>query len=367
MRILIFMNNMDAGGAEYLALDLTRGLVANRAEVIIASARPGGRLLGQFEQSASKVYAGLAPSRLSLAGPWRVAKIIKQHRIDIVIVLDVIRTGMFHALLGSGSSGQGLKRILWAHTVPGRHEGRADGFLLRLIEKCRLLDATICVSEYLANELTRMGMCNHVMAVHNGIDVDSFARATAAEASEAKKHRIICVANFMPHKDYPTLLKAAGIMATKRDDLELICVGRGTDSERFGMLARKYGAAGVLRPLGEREDVPNLLKSADVFVLATLRETFGLAVVEAMAASLPVVTTDVPAFVEVFTDGVEGLKTPARSSDRLAAAVERVIDNPSLAMSLASKGARRAHMFDRRKMLERWMRIIRTLAPRSEC
>jgi len=359
VQVLIFANHLLVGGAELLALDLCRRLSSEGSHVVVAAAKRGGGLAADFASAGAVVYDGLAPTRTSLLAPARVARIIKRHDIRIFIVLDVIRTGMF-ALLGSMPAGRKMRRILWAHTVPGLNEGPHDHRFIKLLRAAGLVDQIVCVSNYLRDELRGCGIGGHIATVHNGIDVGRFRQAPRGDLPQCEGKRVlVCVANFMPHKDHRTLLLAAGELAKRRDDFALVLAGRGTDSPELARLSADCGAAGVTHAVGTVANVAPLMKTADVFVLATLRETFGLAVVEAMAAGRPVVTTDAPAFKEIFTHGKEGLKTPLGNSSALAAAIECVLDDQTTAASMAAQGIRRAELFSNQRMLDKWMRLLR--------
>ena len=168
----------------------------------------------------------------------------------------------------------------------------------------------------------------------------------------------------MPDKDHATLLAAAGMLARRRDDFRLLLAGRGTDSPRMVRAAAAAGAEGVVRLLGYRDDVPALLRAADIFVLSTGSEVFSVATLEAMAAALPVVVSDIPAFAEMFDGGREGLKVPPGDAASLAEALERLLDDPALAGSLAAAGHSRGRLFSRQRMAECFRRLLAALARR---
>ncbi|HYY07812.1 MAG TPA: glycosyltransferase family 4 protein, partial [Actinomycetota bacterium] len=98
----------------------------------------------------------------------------------------------------------------------------------------------------------------------------------------------------------------------------------------------------------------------DVFVAAaTGQESFGIALVEGMAAGLPVVATDIPGYREVVTDGVEGLLVPPRDPEALAAGLVRVLTDPELAVRLGRAGRERARSFDWSIVVERLEELYR--------
>ena len=123
--------------------------------------------------------------------------------------------------------------------------------------------------------------------------------------------------------------------------------------------ASRVGLDGAVTLAGHREDIPGILAAAEVFVLSTRSESFGLAVAEAMAAGLPVVASDVPALAELFAHGCEGLKVPPGQAQALADAIEQVLADDSLRAELSAAGRRRARRFNHSRMTENFLRLIR--------
>ena len=101
-------------------------------------------------------------------------------------------------------------------------------------------------------------------------------------------------------------------------------------------LAESLGLAGEVHFLGQRRDVPDLLNAMDIFVLPSYSEGLSLALLEAMAAGLPVIATAVGGLPEVVTDGDNGLLIPPRDAAALAGALERLLADPALAQRLGA-------------------------------
>ena len=99
-------------------------------------------------------------------------------------------------------------------------------------------------------------------------------------------------------------------------------------------MAADLGLAGRVHFLGQRDDIPDLLAALDIFVLPSHSEGVSLALLEAMAAGLPVIATAVGGLPEVVTDGVNGLLIPPQDPEALAQALARLLDDPALAKKL---------------------------------
>jgi len=126
-----------------------------------------------------------------------------------------------------------------------------------------------------------------------------------------------------------------------------VVVGEGKDREALGLLTEQARARVDMRGSVTNDQVPSYLAAADVFVSPAVgQESFGIALVEAMAAGRPVVATDIPGYREVVSNGVEGLLVPPRDPEALAAGLIEVLRKPELATRLGEAGRERARTFD---------------------
>jgi glycosyltransferase involved in cell wall biosynthesis len=134
------------------------------------------------------------------------------------------------------------------------------------------------------------------------------------------------------------LLEAFDVIATARPDAVLLVAGPAGHSSRDLEERRRRSAHGDrIRILGARDDVPELLAAADVFVSPSLYEGMPGAVLEAFALGVPVVASAIPPHRDVVSDGVSGLLVRVEDTSALAAAVARVLDHPALARALAAR------------------------------
>ncbi|MBI5191632.1 MAG: glycosyltransferase family 4 protein [Nitrospirae bacterium] len=157
---------------------------------------------------------------------------------------------------------------------------------------------------------------------------------------------IICVARINAWKGQDVLLDAFGLLRPGFPDARLLIVGdafRGYEylAEGLRRKAEDMGMSGAVTFTGFREDVADLLGASDVFVLPSVRpEPFGLVVLEAMAAGLPVVATDGGGPRETVQDGVTGILVPFSDPAALAAAAVRLLSDPVLRESMGTQGRR---------------------------
>jgi glycosyltransferase involved in cell wall biosynthesis len=153
-----------------------------------------------------------------------------------------------------------------------------------------------------------------------GIDENAIVAATVAIMRDKKGHE--------------DLIAAAQPMLTERSNLHFVMAGDGPWFEKIKGIVEGLGLQHRIHLLGFRTDVPNVLRGCDLFVLPTHQEALGQSFIEAMAAGLPVIGTNVDGVPEVITHGVNGLLVPPHDIQALRAAIARLIDNPRLRVQL---------------------------------
>ena len=266
---------------------------------------------------------------------------------------DVLHTHLVHAdLLGGLLRG---RRTL----VSTKHND--DPFRtrlpFRLVERglARRAARVICITDALRRfNVERVGLpAAKLEVVHYGLDEPPAAWAeNELELPEGKV--VAAVARLEPQKGLDVAVEAmAGLDAT------LVVLGVGPERERLEALAREHGVR-LLLP-GRVGDVAAVLRRADLLVHPARWEGFGLALLEAMLCSLPVVATRVSSIPEVVADGETGVLVPPDDVPALAAALRRVLEDPG---DLGAAGLRRARAeYSVARMAERTLAVY---APSSD-
>jgi phosphatidylinositol alpha-mannosyltransferase len=209
----------------------------------------------------------------------------------------------------------------------------------------RRLTASIAVSQAAAAFVERAVPGLEPVVIANGVSVSRFAEAPRLDWPPGR--RIAWAHRLDPQKGFPVLVEAFRRLASERTDLLLSVGGDGADRVAVdGLPASVRERISMFGRVGH-DEVPSLLAGADVAVAAaTGQESFGIAVVEAMAAGVPVVATDIEGYREVVTDGVDGLLVAPGDPAALASAIARVLDDDDLARRLGSAGHDTAAAFD---------------------
>ena len=183
-------------------------------------------------------------------------------------------------------------------------------------------------------------------AIPNGcavVDIADVARRARKIRRRNGNLAIGMVARLDPIKDQPTLIRAFADLAAEYPQAELWLIGDGPRAWELRALAVAAGVADRVVFWGPRSDVPELLGQMDVFAFSTTRdEGFGIALIEAMAAGLPVVASDVPACREVLGGGTAGLLVPPGDHARLAQAIGALLSSERQRAAWAGRALQRA-------------------------
>jgi len=209
----------------------------------------------------------------------------------------------------------------------------------------RRIDAGIAVSDSAAR-FVRQAVDMELEIVPNGLDVERFALPGTAPTGLPAGRRLLWVSRLDPQKGFGILVQAFALLASEHGDLSLIVAGDGHDRHAIGALSRADRARVMMLGAIPHEDLPPYYGAANVFVApATGQESFGYVLLEAMAAGLPVVASDIAGYREVVRSGLEGLLVPPGDPPRLAEAIARVLSDPALAARLSEAGRARAQEF----------------------
>ncbi len=206
----------------------------------------------------------------------------------------------------------------------------------------RLCDAVVCNCQAAADLLHSHGLStSKLVVIPNYVPTEAFAQAAPALPKNPGTVRIGMVAR-MNHavKNHPLLLRAFAAVA-KRYPVELVLAGDGPLKPSLEQLAGNLGINDRVLFLGDRRDIPAVLASLDIAVLTSDSEALSNAILESMAAELPVVATRVGGNVELVEEGKTGMLFTPGSTEQLAAAFELLIRSPELRRQLGHEGRSR--------------------------
>jgi glycosyltransferase involved in cell wall biosynthesis len=217
----------------------------------------------------------------------------------------------------------------------------------RVYDHLRALDRVVYLNLESRTEAADVGVADEkLVAIPNGIDLARFPQGLAPAplpelGAASERELVLFVGRLSRQKRAHVLLEAFAGLAAKRPRARLALAGDGPERAALERRARELGLDGRVAFLGVRTDVPDLLRAADVFVLPSGEEGQSNALLEAMAAGAPCVATDIPGNRDMLADGRDGLLVPVDDAKALERAAGRLLEDRSLARTLARAGCER--------------------------
>jgi glycosyltransferase involved in cell wall biosynthesis len=227
-------------------------------------------------------------------------------------------------------------------------------FPLRSVNKPLLRSARrlIAVSEAVAESVRRSGVIesSKIAVIHNGIDVDRFERSRSETVSNSKADFPILVGtvgHLAPIKGHDVFVRAAALIAARRRDVRFVIIGEDKSAQMqyrkaLETLVAELNLGGIVEMPGWRDDMPAMLASLTLFVSAARSEPFGLAIVEAMAAGLPIVAAASEGASDIIEHGATGRLVPVDDPVALAQAITDLLNDPAERARLAHNAAHAA-------------------------
>lgn len=359
LRILLVATGLQLGGAERQVVDLADRLAARGHEVAIAyfvdeaTQFPHDAAVSLHPLHFRKSFLGI------LGGGLRLRRLIRQWRPDVV------HSHMVHANLVTRMVRLITPMPRLVCTAHSTVEGGAGVTLAY-----RLTDFLASVSTNVSREAVevfeRKGAVpkGRMLPVLNGIDTRVFSSAPGLRDDARQRllprpgaQLVLSVGRLVEPKNHAALLRVFAGLAADFPHAELWIVGDGPLHERLKQQSAALGLEGRVALLGVRQDVPDLMRAADVFVSSSRFEGFGLVVAEAMASGTPVVATDAGGVAEVM--GGMGFLVPVGDEAALARALAEALSmtpDQVCAMALAARRhVERALDIDR--TIDTWLRI----------
>ena len=281
-----------------------------------------------------------------------MVRLLRQERFALIHAHD--GNSKLHAVLAARLARTGTHVVATQHFVQpaytqrGGWKGRVAGLVHQAVNG--LVAAHIAVSRaVLEAALERREVREtRVTVIPNGIIIpDAVSPATiSAKRTElgipASVPVIATVARLSPEKGIASLLQAVAELRRSSPKFHLLIIGEGDLHSRLETEAATLNLQEHIHFLGFRPDVLDWVASSDIFVLPSLAEPFGIALVEAMALSKPTVAVCIGGPLEIVENGVTGLLVPPADPHSLAQAIQRLLEHPEQARTMGQAGQRRA-------------------------
>ena len=356
-RVLYLIDGLGLSGKTRTMAYLATHLDSTRYQGTVCTLTPGRTALSdQLAERGVDVHEIPCRDGLDLTAVGRVAGLIRRTGAEFVHCYNprpILYGGLAASLAGVRSRVGSLSAF--ACQVPDRSYGFLPQQLVTRSRRnvyrnrfcARLMRYLVTVSEGLGQRFFEYNALppEKLRVVSYGADLGAVERVSDADAARMRqelgftREQIVLgsVGRLVEQKDYPTQLRAFAAAAARVPGLRMVLAGDGPLESSLRALVGELGVTDRVRFLGHWEQVPLLLRSLDVFVMASKFEPYGVALVEAKAAGLPIVSTRVNEIPEIVTHGVSGLLVEAEQPEAMAEAFVGLAVNPSLRTALGQR------------------------------
>jgi len=392
IKVLQIVANLEIGGAQEVVRTLLEYLAAGDCTPVVCTFRDGP-LRPDMEQLGIKVEVLDLPRHSVVALPlflvdmvriWQAsAQLIRKHAVDVV---QTHLLGSLDFLMLALPWATNLSVVLWTfHNVdflPSKADVSQYRWLIRPKRYVhRLLygltshkvSGFIAVSDEVRDSMIELigPIQDKITVICNGVDVKRYERAVDRHAVrqqlglETNTRLIATVATLKEQKGHRYLIDAAATIVPQHPDCHFLFVGDGKLRGKLQAQVRELGLSRNIHFLGSRRDVPDLLAASDLFVLPSLWEGLPMALIEAMAASLPIVATAVSGTVQVMIPGETGLVVPPGNTEMLARAMTELLSDPARAQAMGVAAKQRVQAeFSAEKQANEHLALYRRLLGR---
>jgi glycosyltransferase involved in cell wall biosynthesis len=364
IRVLEVLATLKRAGAERMAVSLARGLDPARFETAVVSLFhpfPGG-FEPELEASGIPIWhLGKRPG-LDLRMIPRLRRVFNDFRPDIIHTHSYVLRYTLPASLG-------VPKRAMVHTVHNLAARESD-FTGRLIHRLafRRRVATVAVGEIVARSYREMYGAEPSAVIRNGIDTAAFQQPVARRHWRAlhgfsdSDFLIVSAGRLDPQKNPLGLMNAFAHAFAGQPHAHLLLAGDGSLRDVCRKHILELGLAGRVHLLGTQTAIMETLASCDLFALASDWEGTPLAVIEAMAAGLPVVATAAGGVPELVADGLTGLLAPVGDMDALATALGRLSRDASLRQIMGQAARLRSAEYGGGPMVSAYASLFERLA-----
>lgn len=365
-KIVHVVLSLNVGGLERLVLKLLAHTDRTQYAPMVCALDEPGVLAPELRRLGIPLHVMSRGSGLNPRFAFRLASFFR--REDVKLVHTHNASPQFYGavavqLLRARARSSYLPRIV--HTKHGRSEPENRRKVLVNRIASALTDRVVAVSDDIAALAVAVEHVHpgKVVTILNGVDTEEYHPTQDPRPTRARLgipeggFHVGCVARLAAVKDHGTLLKAFARLREGRPAAHLTLVGDGAERRTLEQLCARLGLTSAVTFMGERGDIAPLLAAFDVFALSSLSEGISLTLLEAAAAGLPIVATNVGGNTEVVVEGASGLLVPPADPERFAAALEEIARLPDR-RAMGQLGRERV---ERRFSIERMARAYHDL------
>lgn len=354
MKVLQVIDSLEIAGAEVMLMELIPRFQRRGIDISMLLLNSTGSPLERELKKTGVCF--LSNVQANVYSPMHILRLARHLQN-----FDIIHVHLFPAQLWTAIASRLLKKSTVLITTEHSTYNYRRKAWFRPIDRWmyKHYSAIACISDAALAALIDWvpDVAGKATIITNGINLERITTARAVSKREIllddKRPVILSIGRLQPQKDHTTTIRAI----TRLPDVQLVIVGVGEMLQQLEQLAVSLGVNDRVHFLGRRQDVPELIKMADVYVQSSNFEGFGIATLESMAGGLPVIASDVPGLHDV-VEGA-GILFPPGDVDALVEALSALLSSQELRNKLAQAGMEKAKEFSIDQTAELYMELYR--------
>lgn len=285
--------------------------------------------------------------------------------LPALLVSKILRKRFIVKLVGDYAWEQGMERFGVKDLIDDfqnkRYSWRVE--LIRKIQKIvsQKADIVITPSNYIKGIVSGRGVDpGKIKVIYNSVDVSWIKKLDFNVSQPKDSYRILSIARLVPWKGLGTLIEIMPGLLRENPNFELIIIGDGPGKENLESIIKNHRLEDKVKMMGrvDHEKVIEYLKGGDLFILNTGYEGLSHQLIEAMAAGIPIITTDVCGNPETIKDGYNGLLIDYNNREQLKEAILKLWKDKELREKFIENGYKELEKFGFEKMIEETMKIL---------
>jgi glycosyltransferase involved in cell wall biosynthesis len=362
MKVLFWIPALSGpgGGAEKVLSIVASGLSKRSHDVTVASwDREGAASFYSFDPGVRRIGLGrgsLKPVAKAI-GLVRLRSQLKRQAFDVAI--GFMFTGYF--FLEIAARGSGVPVVASEHTAFEHYRRRP--MQERLLRRSASRFAAFTIPSERVREGYPTMLARRMTVIPNPVAIGE-----GTKSRSSSRRRILAVGNLRPEKGHELLVEAFGKIGSTHPDWDLRIVGEGPLRAKLFRKIAELGLSGRAELAGAVPDIAEEYRNADLFVMPSHYESFGLATAEALSAGVPAIGfADCPGTNEIIQDGVNGILVGGKDrAEGLAAALASLMDSPNQLSELGSRAPGTVTAYRSDPIVSHWEQLLQTVSAQGK-
>lgn len=363
--VAVIVSHLTIGGAEQLLLEFLRHIDRRRFDLHIMFLREPGILGKEVLQLGFPVSTGIIRSKFDISGVFRLARLLKDSRTDVVFLINHLNT-LFFGVLAAKLAGV-RKCINWENETFKKYPFHKLTMVGRRVLHLGIDDVVAAAkghADYIATE--EKIPLRKIRAIYNGVDIARFQSNLTPQEARSRlgippDSRVVSiVAALRPDKAHHVFLQAARKVVDALPGTHFLIIGDGPQRPFLENLSAELKLDRQVHFLGFQRQLGDILVGVDIDCLSSYpqQETLSVAAIEAMSAGVPIICTDVGFMNEIVIPGETGFLVPVDDPAALAEKLILLLDDPELRKRMSGNARR---MVEEQLSVEQMARAFESL------